>query len=270
MLVLPPLTPQATWSVAIRDAATGTLLATHSPTTVLRTASVGKIFLLLEAARGLAAGDLDADEPLAWTDEDYVEDSGLWFSLRARTLPLADVCALVGAVSDNLATNVLVRRLGIDAARARAREFGCTDSRMLDRVRSERLPGMPPTLSLGRADELSDVMGRLHRGAAQGDDPCARVLGWLGANTDLSMVAAAFDLDPLAHAEPDRGVHLVNKTGTIATVRADVGIVHTDAVALAYAVLAGWEEGTDPRGAVLADMRAIGSALRTELGAAST
>ena len=52
-----------------------------------------------------------------------------------------------------------------------------------------------------------------------------RLRRWLSANTDLSMVASAFCLDPLAHFEPDRGIMLVNKTGTNAGVRADAGRV---------------------------------------------
>ncbi len=68
-------------------------------------------------------------------------------------------------------------------------------------------------------------MARLHRGDIVSPEVSARVLRWVAANADLSMVAAAFGLDPLAHAEPDRGITLINKTGTISTVRADVGIV---------------------------------------------
>ena len=79
-------------------------------------------------------------------------------------------------------------------------------------------------------------MARLHRGDIVSPEVSARVLRWVAANADLSMVAAAFGLDPLAHAEPDRGVTLINKTGTISTVRADVGIVVGPAAEVAYAV----------------------------------
>ena len=228
---------------------------------------MGKVFLLLEVAQRLDAGTLDADEPLTWGEDDYVEDSGLWARLHTRTLPVADLGTLIGAVSDNLATNVLVRRLGIEAVRARALGVGCVESALLDRVRDERLPGMPPTLSVGRADELSALMAALHRGEAVNPSVDARVLGWLSGNADLSMVAGAFDLDPLAHAGPDRGLTVVNKTGTISVVRADVGVVSSDAGALAWAVLAEWDEGTDARDAVLGDMRSVGAMLRAALGA---
>jgi beta-lactamase class A len=108
-------------------------------------------------------------------------------------------------------------------------------------------------------------MARLHRGDVIDRDASRMVRGWLAANTDLSMVASAWDLDPLAHAEPDRGIRLVNKTGTISTARADVGVVEGPAATIAYAVLANWPAAEDRRDDVLADMRRIGRAIRAHL-----
>jgi beta-lactamase class A len=173
-----------------------------------------------------------------------------------------DLCVLVGAFSDNLATNVLVRRVGIEAVQRRSRELGCPRSALLDRVRLARGPEHPPTLSVGSAGELADLMSRLHQGSVVSATASRRVQRWLAANADLSMVAAAFDLDPLAHAEADRGITLVNKTGTISTARADIGVVGGSTGTVAYAVLASWDDDLDPRDDVLATMRCIGRAIR--------
>ncbi len=264
---LPALDPAARWSVAVRNASTGALLAAHEPDQLLLSASVGKIFLLVEVAARIAAGRLDPAEPLAWTDDEHVADSGVWYLMDARTLSVRDLCLLVGAFSDNLATNVLVGRVGLGAVQARARALGCVRSTLLDRVRLVRTPQDPPTLSVGTAGELSQLLLDLHRGVVVSPAVSQQVLRWLAANADLSMVAAAFDLDPLAHAESDRGVTLVNKTGTIGAARIDVGVVTGPAATLAYAVLATWPEHVDPRDAVLADMRRIGVGLRRAIGA---
>lgn len=266
MLTLPVLTEDATWSVCVRDGATGEVVAAQDPAAVLRTASIGKVFLLIEAAARLASGAQDGAELLTWRDDEFVADSGLWYRMASRALPFVDLCALVGAFSDNLATNVLVRHLGLAGPRARARELGCVDSALLDRIRAERGPDVPPTLSVGRADELSGVLVALEQGASVPPEVSARVLEWLGAGADLSMVAAAFGLDPLAHDEADRGVHLINKTGTISTARIDIGLVRGPGRTLAYAVGANWAEGTDPRDQVLADMRSVGDVLREAVG----
>ena len=262
--------PGVRWSVVVRDAVSGRLLAERDPDQVLRTASVGKVFLLVEVARRFADGRLDSAEPLSWLPAEHVADSGVWYLMDAPTLGARDLCVLVGAFSDNLATNVLLRRVGVAAVRRTSESLGCTRSALLDRVRLERGPDDPPTLSVGTAAELSSVLVQLHRGEVVGPDVARQVLGWLAAGTDLSMVAAAFDLDPLAHTEADRGLTLVDKTGTIATARADVGLVTGPRGTLAYAVLANWPATLDRRDAVLASMRAVGVELRRLCGGGGT
>ena len=91
-----------------------------------------------------------------------------------------------------------------------------------------------------------------------------RVRGWLANGVDLSMVASAFNLDPLSHQVPDRGFTVINKTGTNADVRADVGWVRGPAGSAVYAVIANWRD-SDPRDAVIAGMRSFGAALRDAL-----
>jgi beta-lactamase class A len=93
-----------------------------------------------------------------------------------------------------------------------------------------------------------------------------RLAGWLALNTDLSMVASAFALDPLAHTPRDEPVlRLLNKTGTNRDVRGDVGHVSGAGGAVSYAVLA---NVTEPalHAPVLATMRAIGAVLLERVG----
>ncbi|KRC58683.1 hypothetical protein ASE14_19275 [Agromyces sp. Root81] len=254
------------WSAAVADASTGALLWSHHPDRVLKTASVGKVFLLIEAARQAETGELDLDELVERRPEDLVADSGLWHVLDAGALSIRDACALIGAVSDNLATNVLVRRLGIDRIGETGRALGFASSALLDRVRDDRGPQHPPTLSRGNAAELVRLMADLSQGRIVSRQVSARVLGWLALNTDQSMVAAPFGVDPLAHTEPDNGFLLRNKTGTISTARIDIGVCDiVDGAGLAWAVLANWHDAIDRRDAVLERMTAIGAELRGAL-----
>jgi beta-lactamase class A len=85
------------------------------------------------------------------------------------------------------------------------------------------------------------------------------VLGWLSLNTDLSMVASAFGLDPLAHREPDHGILLVNKTGTDVGVRSEVGVLRGPRAGVVYAVSAYFADNRlSSRLAVLDGMRSVG------------
>lgn len=250
-----PTSDGVRWSARVVDAA-GELVWEHDPATVLRTASVGKVLLLLEVDRLLQEGSLAPDRLVA--KPPVVRDSGLWHTMRSESLPVDDLAVLVGAVSDNLATNALLHVVGLESVDALRRALGLVDTRLLDEVRPARGPGHPPTLSTGRADELCTLM--CHVAGA----PSPRVRGWLAGNTDLSMVAGAFDLDPLAHRASDRPpLELVSKTGTDDGVRADVGHVRRGEAAYAYAVVANWEPAAGDRtGEVLAAMRGVGDHLR--------
>jgi beta-lactamase class A len=203
---------------------------------VLPTASVGKILLLIEVSARLSEHAVPALEVLDKTSKDAVGDSGLWRHLQARSLPLADIATLVGATSDNLATNVLLREVGLDAVRARTEGLGLLRTALLDLVRDTRGPDDAPQLSVGSTAELSWLFGALARGQVVDALTSSRVLGWLSLNTDQSMVASAFGVDPLSHRGVDHGLQLVNKTGTDVGVRSEAGILRGPRRGIAYAV----------------------------------
>ena len=267
---LPDLTPAGPgelWSVCVVDADTGTELASVHPERLSGTASVAKVFVLVELARRLEEGSLDASDLLDRRRVVPVRDSGLWQHLRVDRLPVVDVATLVGAVSDNLATNVLLDLLGLDRVQRTAAQIAPGGSQLHDVVRDQRGPGDPERLSSGCAGDWARIFGSLHRGEVLSRSVSRRVLDWTAASTDLSMVAAALGLDPLSHAGPDGGLRLWNKTGADAGVRADVGLVTRAGTAVAYAVTCTWDEspGRDTRAQVLDRRRETGRALLAHL-----
>lgn len=271
----PALDSRVRWSVSVRRVGSSSaagVLYEHDPGMPLKTASVGKLFLLAEIARRMVARDLDPGEVISRDEEspeDPMEDSGLLYLLRQRDLCIADLCVLVGAFSDNYATNLLVGRVGLDAVLHCSRDLlGYRTSALLDKVRWTRDASMPDDMSRGCAAELCDYMARMHAGTLIGPEESALVERWLGADADTSMVSGAFGVDPLAHWPSDAGFSLRHKTGTESDVRCDVGVVGDGFTgdAVAYAVLANWDRGLgDMRDVVLADMRRIGDAIRTQI-----
>lgn len=226
---------------------------------VLPTASVGKILLLIEVSARLSERGAPAIEVLDKTSKDLVGDSGLWRHLQARSLPLADIATLVGATSDNLATNVLLREVGLDAVRERTEGLGLMRTALLDLVRDTRGPDDAPQLSVGSTAELAWLFAALARGKVVDSLTSSRVLGWLSLNTDLSMVASAFGVDPLSHRGVDHGLQLVNKTGTDAGVRSEAGILRGPRRGVAYAVSVQFSDRSiASRLRVLDALRAVG------------
>lgn len=226
---------------------------------VLPTASVGKILLLIEVSARLSAHGAPALEVLDKTSRDSVGDSGLWRHLLAKSLPLADVATLVGATSDNLATNVLLREVGLDAVRHRTESLGLMRTALLDLVRDSRGPDDAPQLSVGSTAELAWLFAALARGQVVDALTSSRVLGWLSLNTDQSMVASAFGVDPLSHRGVDHGLQLVNKTGTDDGVRSEVGILRGPRRGVSYAVSVQFaDRSIASRLRVLDALRAVG------------
>lgn len=238
------------------------------PDRVLKTASIGKLLLLGEVGRRIDAGELAPDRRVTKDDARFVRDSGLWHVLDQRELTVVDACRLVGAVSDNLATNVLLDLVGLDAVARYADSIASAPMELLDHVRGEArdltIPGTPPTLSRASAASLIGFVRRLYDGSVS-----PLVEEWLSLNTDLSMVASAFGQDPLAHnviGGSGRPV-LVNKTGTDDGIRADVGLVRQGNRAVAYAAVANWPTDESAPGAqsVMERMRRIGGEIRDRL-----
>lgn len=229
---------------------------------VLPLASVGKLLLLAEIARQIADGKLDPEEKPGVAAEDYSGGSGLLADLSPQRWTLADLVRFTAAVSDNTATNALIRRIGLERINEGAEELGLRRTRILDRIREPRLPQHPPTFARGTARELAALATRV-----AGPEPWSRtMLSWLAANTDRSMVAAAVPHDPEDRDVPEaadrtdaagpRGIlWLANKTGTDTGTRADVGVVR-GVRDVAYAVIGTCEP--DGEYELVRAMRAVG------------
>jgi beta-lactamase class A len=246
-------------SASVTDLDTGKTLVAIDERIVLPTASIGKILLLVEVSARLTERDFSGYGILDKTPRDAAGESGIWQHLQAPSLPVADLATLVGATSDNLATNVLLRQVGLDAVRARTESLGLLRTALLDLVRDSRGPDDAPQLSVGSTAELSWLFATLARGEIVDTLTSSRVLGWLSLNSDLSLVASAFGLDPLSHRGTDHGVLLVNKTGTDTGVRSEAGVLRGPRTAVSYAVSVQFNDsGLAARLRVLDALRVVG------------
>lgn len=246
-------------SASIVDLKSGASLFAIDDRIVLPTAGIGQVLLLIEVSSRITARVFGGYGILDKAPGDAVSHSGLWQNMQAPALPVADLAALVGATSDNLATNTLLREVGLDAVRARTESIGLTRTALLDLVRDRRGPDDAPQLSVGTTAELSWLFAALSRGQVTDHVTSDRVLGWLSQNADLSLVASAFGLDPLDHRRADHGLTLINKTGVDAGVRSEVGLLSGTRAGVAYAVTVQFaDEGMLQRLRVIDALRAVG------------
>ncbi|HEY5320772.1 MAG TPA: serine hydrolase [Galbitalea sp.] len=246
-------------SANVIDLRTGRVLVSIDDRVVMPTASIGKILLLIEVSARLTERDFSGYGILDKTPRDAVGDSGIWQHLQAPALPVSDLATIVGATSDNLATNVLLRQVGLDAVRARTESLGLSRTALLDLVRDTRGPDDAPQLSVGSTVELAWLFGALARSEIVDPLTSQRVMGWLSLNADLSLVASAFGLDPLSHRGVDHSTLLVNKTGADAGVRSEAGALRGARSSVAYAVSVQFnDDGLAARLRVIDAMRTVG------------
>lgn len=99
-------------------------------------ASTIKLFVLRELYRQREAGDLSLDEVVTMGRYDVVRGSGVLKDLTPNrvSLTLRDLATLMITVSDNVATNLLIGRLGTRAINRGAREAGFADTQLAGKL----------------------------------------------------------------------------------------------------------------------------------------
>jgi beta-lactamase class A len=210
------------------------------PDEPVKTASVIKLGILLDAAEELRAGKASLDEKLVLTKANQVAGSGV-LGLMDTPMPLTlrDVLTLMVVVSDNTATNVAIDRLGLDKINATMRAAGLKDTWLYKKIYVPATGPMPedqPKFGLGKttAREMEALMERfvtcnlaLDGGPALAGDGqiCGALLHMLRNQQDRDSLPRYLEtLDTGEH-----GSAIANKTGALDAVRNDVALMATRA-----------------------------------------
>lgn len=246
-------------SASVIDTSTGRALLAVDDRLVQPVGSLGRVLLLTEIAARLEDGRLHGDR-LQRMARDTATGPGLWQFLQEPTMQVPDLATLVAATADAWATNALLSLVGIDAVRERAEALGVERSAFIDRVRDRRGPDDAPDIAVAASGELSWLMRGLALGEVVDEGVSNRVLGWLSLAADLSLVAGAFGLDPLAHRALDHGLQAVSVTGVGRGVRAEAGVLRGPGSSVSYAVTVTFADDTlDQRLAVVDALRTMGT-----------
>ncbi|TYP88601.1 beta-lactamase class A [Blastococcus xanthinilyticus] len=220
---------------------------------VVPLASVGKVLLLAEVARRVDAGALDSGERLPLLPGDRaVGGTGLLARLSPTDWSVQDLVTAVASVSDNAATNVLLRAVGLGSVQETARAAGLVRTTVHDVIRAHRGPGTAPQFASGTVRELAGLLRDVALDRFVSPRASQLLRGWLALNVDRSLVA-----DGITRGG-NRPV-VVNKTGTDVGVLADVGITRGLACVV-YAVVATFPPGAE--GSAVDALRHAGSVVR--------
>lgn len=210
---------------------------------VVPLASVFKVALLVELFRRADDGHLDLSEPV--TVESRTRGATGIAALRDPVrMSVRDLAQLMITVSDVGATDVLLERVGMDAVNETLRSHGLSRTRvrqtcaeMLASVQDDL--GLPPGGDLARRlaqpgaieglraldprfgnvgtpRESTLLLGAIWNDEAATPESCAAMRAILGAQVWPHRLAAGFPSDEIAVA---------GKTGTLPTVRNEIGVV---------------------------------------------
>ncbi|MDQ3525494.1 MAG: class A beta-lactamase-related serine hydrolase [Chloroflexota bacterium] len=138
--------------------------------------SAFKAFVAAEYARQVASGALDPDMRVTIQAEDRVDSSDMLDQLLdGATIPLQEAAEAMIAVSDNTATDLVMRAVGPDRVRALLSQLGLRGTTIPDstlsiykRFRDE--PGWRPVACLTTMDDLVTFYTAVVRDGALGSD----------------------------------------------------------------------------------------------------
>lgn len=178
-------------------------------------ASTVKIPLMVDIFRGIDRGVWALDDQYTLRAEDKAAGSGVLLHLReGLVLTLADLLYLMISISDNTATNVLIRQTGMDAVNATMRELGMSDSNL-----GREMKGRPAiageTENWATPDDYASVMRAIIDRRAASPAACDAMLALLERQQNPRRIARHLP----------EGVRWGSKTGSVAGVVNDVGFI---------------------------------------------
>ena len=179
-------------------------------------ASMIKLVVLTALLEQCASGDLSLDDTLTIADSDIVYGSGVLQGCSGQTYTLRELAGYMISESDNIAANMLIDLLGMDAVNEKARELGLDGSslqrKMMDTEAQEQ--GLENMMS---SDDIAEILtlaatGKLVDQASS--DFALQALHEQGIDAGLA-AGTGYEV-PVAH-----------KTGELINAENDGGIIYT-------------------------------------------
>ncbi|MDP9862716.1 MULTISPECIES: serine hydrolase [Streptosporangium] len=212
---------------------------THGADEPVVLASVFKVALLVEFFRQADAGRLEPSERVTVMADGHTPGpTGVSVMADDVTISLRDLAYLMMAVSDNTAADTLIRRVGLPAVNAMLAAAGLDgtwvehDCRglfasIVEDTGQEEMPTDPAVIARLRAldpartsrstpRDMTRLLSMIWRDEAASAESCASMRGLLGLQVWPHRLAAGFPYDDVA---------VSGKTGTLPTIRNEVGVV---------------------------------------------
>lgn len=179
-------------------------------------ASVIKLPIMLELMERVKAGTFSLDAVHTLTEAEKVGGSGVLKTYSDDSkVSYREILRLMMVASDNTATNIFINELSMNAINARMRTLGLTKSQ-LNRVMMDTLAARQGRENYVTAREMNRLLTKIYRHQVVTPALCEQMIDVLKKNEDTLTIPALLP----------KTIDVAHKTGTLAYVRGDAGIVY--------------------------------------------
>jgi len=193
---------------------------------VYPTASVIKLPILLTLMQQVENGLYDLNTPLMLRRADKIGGSGLLQHLTpGLTMPLRDWAFLMMNISDNLATNVLIDHVGLEAVNEWLQAHDFADVRLRRKIDFAAIARDQRELGTASPESLTRMITAVFRRQLVSSAACDEMLRLMdGVGADR--VGRYLPFSPYGTDEPEeQKLHLAGKTGSLLGLRAQTAVV---------------------------------------------
>jgi len=207
------------------------------------TASVIKLAVLVEAFAQAHEKRLSLDdERLLMQPSDLVLGSGVLRDLAPGLQPtIRDIAILMVIVSDNVATNMLIDRVGgVEVVNKRIQgEYGLKDIHLHNRVDFEKIGDDVRRFAEATPKALMELGTLLANGQLVSPQACSEMLEIMRRQQYLDQVPRYLAYNPfMKELEQPQDFTVASKTGFFPGTRVDAGVITTPAGKIAYCAMA--------------------------------
>lgn len=200
----------------------------HNGDRKFRAASTVKIPVMIEVYRRVDAGDIALDDQHVLQADQKAPGSGVMLHLHdGIQLTLNDLVYLMISISDNTATNLLIRLVGMDAVNATMRDLGMESSN-LGREMKNRPAVEGEQENWATTDDYVTVVQSILDGRAASAKSCQAMVEMLKKQQNARRIAR--------YLPEGDGIEWGTKTGSIKAVTNDAGFVRTNQGTMIIAV----------------------------------
>lgn len=220
-------------SVCIKNLKTGETFE-HRAQETMPTASLIKFPVLIELYRQMEEGTISRDRMIKLTKEEMVQGSGILTQhfQPGTMLPMESVARLMITYSDNTATNMVLEQTGLKPVNETMQKMGYPETRVHSKAfRRDLSVDMERSVKYGlgstTAADMVSLLEKVQNRQVVSKEACDTILKHLLTCDDRSKIPRYLP----------KSIKIYHKTGSVANVRTDAGLIDLPSGMIAIAVL---------------------------------